>query len=632
MNNNRVQAKDRAASNLSWRTLLGVMLSLGGVVPGHAEEGSWGVLAIAKQETAVFVSQGSITGAPASTSESDDHTLGQPAKFETSLTLFFNEMFTDETTLHGQLNLVHEVVGLRDQRGHQVYSQNDYLRELYLDTRSGPIQWRVGKQQTVWGTADGMKLLDILNPTDFREFVQNTMEDSRIPVWMIKAGIEREAYGNLQLVVAQHRPNRVPGLNAQGDAGHPFILKGVDAITGPVYGFRNIVPEMGTLSGNFMGAFGAIPLKDVTFMTVDDFATNPNAMPGQSGDAVLRAMVAGMGGVTHLIDGGSWNIANPDSVFEYMPNATLATFDAFVGATTTYRVDYPDETEPNLGLRYKGTLGLGFNYTLNYLWHYDPNPYVTMHWEGVDGTPLQPETTPGVKASDGTPTTTLTLPGHGGDLAQPATLVFTEKLNRIHSFGGSFNTDMDLPTLGTVVLRGEVLYQKDTMVPVVDRTKLAYGDLVGALHNEETDFLKYVLGADITLFTNLMISGQFIQFINLDTIDENNTGTAYIGRYTADPAVMHLSNGLRPAETFKAFYSLFLSKPFGEEQLGRVNTILILEEGGGYWNRLDMEYAFTDQWVGVAEWNHYFGDRETLFGQFAHSSNLQLGLKYIFSP
>ena len=39
----------------------------------------------------------------------------------------------------------------------------------------------------VWGTADGMKLLDMINPTDYSEMAQNQMEDSRIPVWMINA-------------------------------------------------------------------------------------------------------------------------------------------------------------------------------------------------------------------------------------------------------------------------------------------------------------------------------------------------------------------------------------------------------------------------------------------------------------
>jgi len=33
---------------------------------------------------------------------------------------------------------------------------------------------RAGKQQVVWGTADGMKLLDTINPTDYSEMAQKS--------------------------------------------------------------------------------------------------------------------------------------------------------------------------------------------------------------------------------------------------------------------------------------------------------------------------------------------------------------------------------------------------------------------------------------------------------------------------
>ena len=46
----------------------------------------------------------------------------------------------------------------------------------------------------------GIKLLDIVNPTDWREFTQNTMEDSRVPVWMAKAEMDIGETGNLQFL------------------------------------------------------------------------------------------------------------------------------------------------------------------------------------------------------------------------------------------------------------------------------------------------------------------------------------------------------------------------------------------------------------------------------------------------
>jgi hypothetical protein len=63
------------------------------------------------------------------------------------------------------------------------------LREAYIDTEIGNTFLRVGKQQVVWGQADGLKVLDVLNPQSFREFILDDFEDSRIPLWMVNAEI-----------------------------------------------------------------------------------------------------------------------------------------------------------------------------------------------------------------------------------------------------------------------------------------------------------------------------------------------------------------------------------------------------------------------------------------------------------
>jgi hypothetical protein len=75
---------------------------------------------------------------------------------------------------------------------------------------------------------------------------------------------------------------------------------------------------------------------------------------------------------------------------------------------------------------------------------------------------------------------------------------------------------------------------------------------------------------------------------------------------------------------------LFFSKPFGESGQHRWNNITIYEENGGKWNRLDMEYTIDDNTVATAEFNKYWGNENTQFGQFKDSSNIQIGLKYTF--
>ncbi len=109
---------------------------------------------------------------------------------------------TDSTrlTVIGRLrvDIVDELEpGQPEEHNRSAFSQrqfvNDHvdleLREAYIDTEIGRTFLRVGKQQLVWGQADGIKVLDVLNPQSFREFILDDFEDSRIPLWTVNAEI-----------------------------------------------------------------------------------------------------------------------------------------------------------------------------------------------------------------------------------------------------------------------------------------------------------------------------------------------------------------------------------------------------------------------------------------------------------
>lgn len=69
----------------------------------------------------------------------------------------------------------------------------DVLREIYFDaavlTDSGDeINFRVGRQQVVWGRTDLFRVLDVVNPVDFsRNNIYDELEDIRIPMWILQA-------------------------------------------------------------------------------------------------------------------------------------------------------------------------------------------------------------------------------------------------------------------------------------------------------------------------------------------------------------------------------------------------------------------------------------------------------------
>jgi len=682
-------------------------------------------------------------------------------KSEARAQIFIDGEVNSNATFHVEIQGLSDGKAIKAYDSTEAYTQRDPLREAYVDTEANDWSIRAGKQQVVWGTADGMKLLDAINPTDYSEMAQNQMEDSRIPVWMINTEKTLEDGSELQIVVSQPRENIFAGLNrgvdtqvrSNGigtdvvldntlnngtDTGHAFMMKGPDTITGVKNGFLNIVPDLGSVATRFAMAFtpdGSSFVTDTTSTAITEAVgttgiglnysaggatqSNLNAanmegftvtkfknfrMDEMNGalvntvavsaadaetsagngnnfanitEGMERAIrnVAGAGGATvdvaalnavtgaQLLDNGFAPLYNTnlstfsdgknDSAFEYMGATTFRTFDAFANAKSQYVYNMPENKDLDVATRFKATTKDGVNYSINASYNYDKNPIIDLSWRNDAGSKLatyksvvtgtggnttlqiyDPSNTTAVGlVATGAGTATV-APGnvtsvngfYGGAAGQAATLRFTQEVKRVTQIGGSFDTAIETAELGPVVIRGEVLYTKDGYSPVMDKDKLAYGDLVGALQMVKADRFKFVLGADVTALTNMMISAQFIQDSNLDFVDNGN-------EYTADYATMHLSNGFNKAIKDKNFYSLFFSKPFGASGEHRWNNITMLEEGvngNGKWNRLDAEFSINDDTQATVEYNKYWGDANTQFGQLEKSSNIQVGVKYSF--
>ena len=63
------------------------------------------------------------------------------------------------------------------------------LRDFYVEAELGSVYLRAGKQQLVWGSLDGFKILDAMNPQSFREFILDDFDDSRISLWTLSVEV-----------------------------------------------------------------------------------------------------------------------------------------------------------------------------------------------------------------------------------------------------------------------------------------------------------------------------------------------------------------------------------------------------------------------------------------------------------
>lgn len=127
---------------------------------------------------------------------------GDSQSLNLSIVPEINVDFENDWQLMSSVRLRAELIeGLQindiDRDGYSDYSKpaqlNDglelELRELYLQGVIGDTFLNLGKQQIVWGKADGLKVLDIVNPQSFREFIMDDFESSRISLWTVN--IER---------------------------------------------------------------------------------------------------------------------------------------------------------------------------------------------------------------------------------------------------------------------------------------------------------------------------------------------------------------------------------------------------------------------------------------------------------
>ena len=73
------------------------------------------------------------------------------------------------------------------------------IRELYIDISLDNMDVRLGKQYIIWGVLEGVRIVDELNPMDFRELILPDLIDYRIPLWSAKLDYYAEV-GDIQFV------------------------------------------------------------------------------------------------------------------------------------------------------------------------------------------------------------------------------------------------------------------------------------------------------------------------------------------------------------------------------------------------------------------------------------------------
>ncbi|MFQ5900869.1 MAG: DUF1302 family protein [Thermodesulfobacteriota bacterium] len=101
----------------------------------------------------------------------------------------------------------------------------DILRELYLEGLIDDIAFSLGRQQVVWGEAVGLRITDIINPQDFREFILDDFIDSRIPLWMLKVEYTIGEWDIETLMIPDFEPDQPAEPDSEWNMPSPLSYK-----------------------------------------------------------------------------------------------------------------------------------------------------------------------------------------------------------------------------------------------------------------------------------------------------------------------------------------------------------------------------------------------------------------------
>jgi hypothetical protein len=141
------------------------------------------------------------------------------------------------------------------------YSQDRWdplVREAYVDINFHPLFIRAGRQLVTWGRSDGVVVLDVVNPNNFRNPLTFEQERFRIPLWMLNfnydlggidwlPGLQKE----LQVIWnLKYQPSRFPGFNSREEGQHPWTLNVVD-FADQVIRTSEVVFEQDTFFDNY---------------------------------------------------------------------------------------------------------------------------------------------------------------------------------------------------------------------------------------------------------------------------------------------------------------------------------------------------------------------------------------------
>ena len=224
------------------------------------------------------------------------------------------------------------------------------IRELFIrGTISSALDIKLGRQIVVWGKSDSLRVVDVLNPLDFREPGMVDIEDLRLPVTMAKVDYYFSNWNLSGILIPEVRFNKMPPF---GSDFYPAGSNKLPTETVPDHGEK---PELAfALSGNFSGW-------DLSFHLADFY--NDQAHFVKSNNPTLEHARLQLIGVATNIVSGSWLLKSEVAYIDGLEFAN--SLDSFSRADAMIGLDYTGIVDMTFSIEAVNRHLLKYNSNLN---------------------------------------------------------------------------------------------------------------------------------------------------------------------------------------------------------------------------------------------------------------------------
>ena len=137
---------------------------------------------------------------------------------------------------HWQYDAVYDWHSAYSEAAEDEYRSRLWVDESYVSWNWSDIDLSLGYQKVVWGEADDLRVVDVINPLDLKDFVLFDIDDYRISLPMLRAEKTISSWDIEALWILASEPNNIPPAGSEFDLGLPDLPE--SEVDDPEFGIR----------------------------------------------------------------------------------------------------------------------------------------------------------------------------------------------------------------------------------------------------------------------------------------------------------------------------------------------------------------------------------------------------------